>query len=401
MIHPFSDAEILSSGLSFITLNFDLSYMETLPEELTCEIVSRVQDPRDIQRLRRTNQLFNRLAPACIRRLEYPPDDTLAEPVSLDLVLTLPNLEVIKPFVQITEPADLFDLARMAHLRHVAVDLFDLLRKNAYLHQFNSSGNSKLSRALQFTFLNAYATRRDPLTGQRRKRSFAGTRILLRDDTSTDLILGGLDGRTVGILNGDQPADVVLMDPWILGEIQERFLEPSTLIMDVVMAEDAGDIDHFAPVVNWTLTTNVYSRRQPDFLPDVAYLNTERVLRSVRLLMPEGDTEAGYFDKGYKFNPDQLNREYFPAENPIALDIPFIVNPALISLILEFFPKVTLLGLFVRDLSKQEVDLRFILDMLTLHSILVNVYTRQPLSDYTNPLVTFVPPLAIEPYDLI
>lgn len=377
--------------------------METLPEELTCDIVSRVHDPRDIQRLRQTNQLFNRLAPVCIRRLEYLPGEMLDERVQINLVLSLPQLEVIKPFVQIYEPVDLFDLARMPHLRQVSIDLYNLTRKNAYLHPFECSDRDKFARALQFTFLNAYATQRDPRTGRRKKRSFAGSRILLRDETSTDLILGGPEGQTVAIINGDIPADVVLRDPWILHGIQDKFLNPSNLILDVTLSDDAGDIVWFAPVVNWTLTTNVYSRRPDDFLPDVAFLNDEHVLRSVRLLMPEGTVEDDeqYFTKGYKFNPARLDREYFPAENPIALDIPFILNRQLIDFILESFPKLTLIGLFVDDVVKQEVDLRTILDTLMARSVRVKVYTREALSSYNNSLVTFVPPRIIDPYDLI
>lgn len=373
--------------------------MLTLPEEVTCDIVSRINDPRDIQRLRRTNQMFRRLASDCIRVLEYP-SDTLDDTVPIELVLSLPRLEIIKPFVRLNQTRDLFDLAQLPYLRQVSIDVNNLMNpKYSPLMEYSCTD---LSSILRLIFLDAYANQRDPQTLQLTKRSFVGARVLLRNEYSIDLILGGADGHSVALLNGDDPLGVEFNDPALLSIIQERFFDPSHLILGIPISRDSGFIDWLAPTETWELTETVYHHRLNDLLPDIAYLNNENALKSVRLLMSRGDPDEDHFDHGYKFNPSRINREYFPAENPIALDIPFESSSRLINAVLEFFPKVTLIGLYyVYDLSHPEADLLTILQDLTSRSISVKVYTQHVLGDYTNPLVTFVPPLYIDPYDLI
>ena len=76
-------------------------------------------------------------------------------------------------------------------------------------------------------------------------------------------------------------------------------------------------------------------------------------------------------------------------EVSIELDIPFVISEEKIKLILQWFPKLTLIGLFLRDVKEEQEEVKRILLLLASRQIKAIVYSLDHIAELQSEIVSF------------
>lgn len=90
-----------------------------IPNEIVCQQLERLTDPRDINAYRLSSRAGHDLVNDCVKVLWWDSNDT----ISLKYILRFPNLEEV--YIRVTASHDLLKLSNLPKLRKITIELHD------------------------------------------------------------------------------------------------------------------------------------------------------------------------------------------------------------------------------------------------------------------------------------
>ncbi len=371
-----------------------------IPPETTCEAISYITDPRDVLALERTNVAIATLAKQCVEVLRYDSRTKLVpESINVDFVLQFSRLRIVEPYIRLETLSNIYPVAQMPFISQVS---FDFSHLNEW-YELPVSARDAFVMMMEF-FLSAFQTHR---VINERSQTIKSIRSMKPEDRfffrgpyySGDVILRN---NTFAYLSeyppriGENEIDEYLT-------FAERYTHPTRLVTNIPTKPSSYEL--FVSIREFHFTSNIdltLGGAGSTLLNDISYMNNEGALTLAKMYMVGSSENKELFDRGYDFEPDEIETSYFPATGePIALDIPFIIVEDHINKLLEWFPKLTLSGLFLFDYSREEEALKNVLKLLESRGIQVIIYSTALIEELQSELTSFVQPLATDIYDII
>ena len=366
--------------------------IQKLPAETQCKAVSYITDPRDILDLERTDETMASLAHQCVEILRYDRrTESIPEYVDDDLVLRLQRIRSVQAYIRLEELANVVPIVQMPFISEVAFDFRNL----------NETYGIPISKRDAFVMmvklvLSAFHTRYViDETGNLIKQK----RIMKPEDR---FYFAGPYNKGNIVLRGNTFA-YLSQDPGRIDESEEGdyfalvagYTHITKLVTNIFM--NTSSYEELLGIREFHFASNI--EEPVTILNDIAYLNTDGSLIRAKVYMPPmlaTDRDSDIFDQGYDFTPRSTVNSYFPAENPIELDIPFVIDESKIERILEWFPELTMVGLFLKDYNVEYMSLRHILDLLAPRNIKAVIYSLITIPEIQSNLVSFAYPAYID-----
>lgn len=363
------------------------------PTEILCKIIGYLTDPRDVSNLLVTNSVVSSITRRAIEALRYDGrSENIPTRVNVDLVLNLRHLRIVEPYIHLNEITDIILIAQMPHLSHasfdfVNVDLDSILTSHIF------------PQMMMEMFLSAFHRSRHINDDG---RLVVTTRYVQPQDRFCFRCLDNVDiivrGDSFGFLSTESNVEFC-EDKFVYYSIASPYIDELKLVLNV--ASDLASVN-FLVIKELHCTPNI-----DDFVDDenitlldlIAYMAEEGLLRKVKMYMPKSTSNGKFFDRGYFFDPSNIRKEDFPATNEIELDIPFVLSEDIVRDILEWFPKVTLIGLYMRDCS-QLGTLSNVRDLLREHNVRAKIYTTV-MQEYHGEHMDYVEPKYIDIFNVI
>ena len=132
-----------------------------VPNEITCEIASKLHDPRDISAALDSFPYQRNVIYDCVTVISYERPLTVGEletgpeiTIKIDFLTRFRNLVVVQPHIRVDTPYQLLNLARtLPQLKRAIFDIhFPTTEQDYYLMIYQFVVNHGLSRGSQFTF---------------------------------------------------------------------------------------------------------------------------------------------------------------------------------------------------------------------------------------------------------
>lgn len=385
-----------------------------LPPELISEVISYVTDPRDVIALLTTNKTLATFTKRCIEILRYDGrnDNTLTI-VDADFVLKLRRLRVVEPYIMPKYITDIVLVAQMPFISQVAFDF------RSPDDDFSLNSGSDTCSVMMKMFLSAFhKSRRIDDEGNliiTTRYLEPKDRFLFRCPDSIDIIIRGNTFACLSEVADDITNDD---DERKYNVITSDYVYEDRLVLNI--PTEPARFEYYLSVSEFHFTPKIeFETGDPSYLLDsIAYLIKEGCLKRAKMYMPAVDNLAQVdekiFNVGYDFDPANIEKQSFPAiglhfteegelterKDGIELDIPFVTNEEVIRLILEWFPKITLIGLFLKTVDEL-TSLKNILLLLAERNVKAIVYTSLDISEYQSDRVSIVKPRYIDIYSIV
>ena len=383
-----------------------------LPPEIMCEIISYMTDPRDVMALFKTNNELASFAKRCVEILRYDDRNSIHPAIDVNLVLKLRHLRVVTPYISLKHITDVVLVAQMPFISQVSLD-FSTLDDDFDI----SSSSRDTSIVMMKIFLSAFHKTRI-ING---KGNLIGTtryiepknRFFFRCPDHIDVIIRGDTFACLSEL-ADDIMDDDLVEKYY--RIANDYVEVDKLVLNI--PTQSSDFENHLNVSEFHFTPQIeIETGNPSYLLEtIGYMINEGCLKRAKMYMPSSSDDEEIFDVGYDFDPTNMDKQSFPAigfsfnvegniierklEYGIELDIPFVVNEEKIRLILEWFPKVTLIGLFLKT-TDEITSLKSILSLLMERNIKAIIYTSLSIDEHRSDHVSVVKPRYIDMYSIV
>lgn len=348
------------------------------PPEILSKIISYITDPRDVFALTKTSPLISSITQRCVEVLRYDSRGYPSDFVHITLVVKLRHLRIIKPYVSLRYVQDIVLVAQLPHICEVAFALEDLEYEWAISRRDFAA--TVMDLFLSAFHRNCYVNGDGDL--------IENVRYVQPENRFTFVCPNRIDV----IIRGDAfaflsrpPDENRENDEVAYYAVASRYMGDAKLFANTTIATSSYENFLTIKEFHFTLDIDIYVDVMNTILNSIAYMNNEGLLRKAKMYTPDGG--------GYYFNPAASEKDDLPATNEIELDIPFVLDDNLIQQVIEWFPKMTLVGLYL-DSGEEIEKCKEITSLLTSRNIKVKVYTSifPDSLDYQDDLVSIVKP---------